>query len=315
MILTDAPLVTVVIPTWNRCQLVLEAVASVMAQSYRNWELIIVDDGSTDDTVGRLEGFAVPNLKILSLPHMGHIGRLRNLGARAGSGEFVAFLDSDDLWCPTKLERQVSALHGSDAGWSYTEYALVSETGVRMPLRSGRAPAISGHIIRELLKEETGCCPCTLVVRRSLFDAIGGFREDVRMPYRDDADIALRLARSSEVLALPETLVLVREHPGRTTWSIAVPHEHSAVVYEFFLHNETDMDLRILAQRCWARCLARAGSERLELGEYGPAVGLFWNALTKAGLTGDWFLAVARGVRYRLKRIGSGGKAPSAQRP
>ncbi len=313
--MTDGPLVTVVIPTWNRCQLVAEAVTSVVAQSYGNWELIVVDDGSTDDTVARLEDLAIPNLKVLQSPHIAHLGRLRNLGARAGNGEFVAFLDSDDLWCPNKLQRQISALLSSDAGWSYTEYALVSETGAIIPLRSGKAPAISGRIVRALLAEETGVCPCTLIVRRSLFDAIGGFREDEKIPYRGDADISLRLARSSEVLALPETLALIREHPGRMTRDIAAPHEHSAMVYELFLQNETDRELRILAQRCWARCLASAGAGRLAMGEYRAAVNLFWSALTKAGLTSDWILAAARGVRIRLRRIGSGGVAPTAQRP
>jgi glycosyltransferase involved in cell wall biosynthesis len=303
--LIDESRVTVVVPTWNRRRLVAEAVASVVAQSYRNWELVVVDDGSTDDTVRRLENFGLPNLKVVRSPHIGHLGRLRNLGVRAGGGEFVAFLDSDDLWCPTKLERQIAALRGSQAGWSYSEYALLSESGARMPLRSGRAPAISGHIVRALLKEETGVCPCTLVVRRSLFDAVGGFREDDRIPFRGDADIALRLARASETIALPETLALVREHARRMTRDIAAPHEHSAVVYELFLRDERDKDLRLLAQRGWARCLASAGAERMGIGEYRASVRLFSKALIEAGLTGNWLRAVARGARNRLGSIGS----------
>jgi hypothetical protein len=211
-------------------------------------------------------------------------------------------LDSDDLWCPTKLERQISALLGSDAGWSYTEYALVSETGARLPLRSGKAPAISGQITHALLKEETGVCPCTLVVRRTLFDAIGGFREDRQIPNRGDMDIALRLASISEVLALPEVLALIREHPGRMTHDMAAPYEHSAIVYELFLRNEKDKDLRILARRCWARCLGNAGAERLGAGEYRAAATLFWSALTKNGVTDNWLIAAARGVRARLRR-------------
>jgi glycosyltransferase involved in cell wall biosynthesis len=315
MVLADGPRVTVVIPTWNRCGLVSQAVASVVAQSYRNWELVVVDDGSTDDTVSHLEALAIPNLKIVRSPHIGHLGRLRNLGARAGSGEFLAFLDSDDLWCPMKLEQQISLLVDSSAGWSYTEYTLVSEAGVQVPLRSGKAPAISGHVVRALLREETGIPTETIMVRRSLFDAIGGFCEDARMPYRDDADFALRLARRSEVVALPETLVLVREHPGRTTRNIIAPHEHSAVAYEFFVRDEADRDLRILAQRCWARCLAKAGGERLELGDYRAAMKLYWKALTRSGLTGDWIGAAARGVRNRLRRVGSGGIASTPERP
>ncbi|HEX4158543.1 MAG TPA: glycosyltransferase family A protein [Rhizomicrobium sp.] len=312
MAVTDGALATVVIPTWNRSRMVAEAVASVVDQSYRNWELIVVDDGSTDDTIRRLESLAIPRLKIIQCAHIGHIGRLRNLGAQAGKGEFIAFLDSDDLWCPAKLERQISALSRSGIGWSYTEYALVSEAGVRIPLRAGKAPAISGHIIRALLMEKTGI-PCdTLVVRRPLFDAIGGFCEDPRNPFRDDAEIVLRLARHSEVIAIPETLVLVREHTGRMTCDIAVPNEHSAVVYELFLQHERDADLRALAQRGWARCLAAAGADRFSMGDYEISLSLFWNALIKGGFTGDWIFAVARGARNRLLRTGSGRITPTA---
>lgn len=313
--MTDDPLVTVVIPTWNRSRLVAEAVASVVAQSYRNWELIVVDDGSTDDTIRCLESFAIPGLKIVRSAHIGHIGRLRNLGARNGKGAFIAFLDSDDLWYPAKLERQISALLRSDAGWSYTAYALMSEAGARIPLYSGKAPAISGHIIHALLREETGVCPCTLVVRRSLFEFIGGFCEDSRNPFRDDAEIALRLARYSEVLALPETLALIREHPGRMTRALAAPYEHSAVVYELFLRDEFERDLRLLARRRWAECLAKAGAERLQAGEYRASANLFWHALTKTGVTTCWLRAAAGGMRNRLRRMGSTGITPTAQRP
>jgi len=271
----ENPLVTVVIPTWNRERLVEQAVASVVAQTYANRELLVADDGSTDATVDRLNRFALPNLHVVRSTHSGHIGRLRNLGAAAGSGELIAFLDSDDLWRPHKLERQVRTLRNSDAGWSYTEYALFADDGSKVPLRSGKAPAISGHIVRALLNEETGVCPCTLLVRRRLFEAIGGFAEDPRLACRDDADIALRLARASEAIAIPEQLTLVREHPGRLTRTLDAPHEHSAVVYERFLKSESDRALRRLARARWARCLWAAAVQRLQAGEYRRAAALF----------------------------------------
>src|SRR5438105_38659 len=115
----DNPLVTVVIPTWNREHLVPQAVASVVGQTYRNWELFVVDERSTDDTLGRLNRLALPNVHVLQCAHRGHIGRLRNFGAAAGRGELIAFLDSDDLWRPQKLEKQIRRLRDSRAGWSY----------------------------------------------------------------------------------------------------------------------------------------------------------------------------------------------------
>lgn len=297
----DNPLVTVVIPTWNRERLVVQAVASVVAQTYRNWELFVVDDGSTDHTVDCLNRLALPNVHIIQSTHLGHIGRLRNLGATAGRGEFIAFLDSDDLWRPQKLEKQLGSLGNSGANWSYTEYDLFAENGLEIPLRSGRAPAISGHIVRALLNEETGVCSGTLLVRRWLFEAIGGFCEDHRMPYRDDADIALRLARASKAIAIQEKLTLVREHCGRLTKKLDAPHEHSAIVYEFFVKSESSRELKRLARARWARCLSEAGAQRIEAGEYRNAAALFCRSFARGGLRAALLRAAARGIRARLR--------------
>jgi glycosyltransferase involved in cell wall biosynthesis len=278
-----------------------QAVASVVAQTYRNWELFVVDDGSSDNTVDRLNRLALPNVHVTQSTHLGHVGRLRNLGANAGRGEFIAFLDSDDLWRPQKLEKQLGSLRNSGANWSYTEYGLFAENGLEIPLRSGKAPAISGHIVRALLKEETGVCACTLLVRRRLFEAIGGFCEDHRMLYRDDADIALRLARVSKAIAIQEQLTLVREHCGRLTRGLDAPHEHSAVVYEFFLKYESKHELKRLARKRLAKCLSEAGAQRMIAGEYRCAAALFRRSLARGGLRGGLLRAVARGIRARLR--------------
>lgn len=298
----ETPLVTIVIPTWNRERLVVQAVGSVVAQTYRNWELLIADDGSTDETIDRLNRFALPNFRVVRSAHCGHVGRLRNLGARVGSGELIAFLDSDDLWRPDKLEKQICALRNSDAGWSYTEYALFADDGDQIPLRSGKAPAISGHIIRALLNEETGVCPCTLVVQRSLFETIGGFSEDPRLSCRDDADIALRLACASETIAIPKQLTLVREHAGRLTRTLDRPHEHSAVVYEFFLQSCGDDALQKLARARWAKCLLAAAAQRLEVGEYRRAAALLWRSLASGGLLAAHLRDALRGIYVPANR-------------
>src|SRR6266446_6353562 len=122
--LSETPLVTVVIPTWNRLPLLEEAVASVIVQTHSYWELIVVDDGSTDGTADRLRAFGDRRVRVVVLRHIGNIGRLRNIGAAAGSGEFIAFLDSDDVWLPRKLELQIGALRDSSAGWCYTGFEM-----------------------------------------------------------------------------------------------------------------------------------------------------------------------------------------------
>lgn len=272
----DRNLVTVVIPTWNRAQLVEEAIASVVEQTYANWELLVVDDGSSDDTAGRLGRRALPNLRVIQTAHLGHIGKLRNLGARAGTGAFIAFLDSDDLWLPKKLETQLHAMTMEPrAGWSYTEYSLFRDES-DIALRCGQAPALSGDVIYALLKQETGVCPCTLLVRRAFFEQIGGFSEDRRLAVRDDVDIALRMARASPAVAIAERLTRVREHEGRLTNTLSAAYEHSAAAYEFFLNSETDRELRRLARRRCADCFWSAGAQRLLDGEFGYAGTLLW---------------------------------------
>lgn len=274
-----ANLVTVVIPTWNRAGLVEQAIASVVSQTWINWELVVVDDGSIDDTAGRLNRLAIPKLRLVQTTHLGHIGRLRNLGATAGRGDFLAFLDSDDLWRPKKLETQLRAMMKErQAGWSYTEYSLFRHEGLELPLHSGRAPAISCDILRALLEQETGICPCTLLVRRSLFEELGGFSEDPRLAFRDDVDIVLRLARVSPVIAIPEQLALVREHEGRLTKTLPFPYEQSAVPYALFLEQETNSELRTLARARWAGCLRKAAAQRLRDGEPGHAAVLLWRS-------------------------------------
>src|SRR5580765_5393661 len=98
------PLVTVVIPTYNRLALVQQAIASVIAQTYRNWELIIVDDGSDDGTPEAIISINNPRIKLVTKSHVGNIALMRNAGVDEGSGEWLAFLDSDDIWLPQKLE-------------------------------------------------------------------------------------------------------------------------------------------------------------------------------------------------------------------
>jgi len=103
-------LVSIIVPTYNRGHLIGETIQSVIDQSYANWELIIVDDGSTDDTKKRIEEFNDNRLRYYFIEHCGIIGAVRNRGMNYARGEYIAFLDSDDLWQPDKLDYQLSLL-------------------------------------------------------------------------------------------------------------------------------------------------------------------------------------------------------------
>ena len=103
-------LVSVIIPTYNRVGLIGETIQSVIGQSYTNWELIIIDDGSTDDTENQIKKFNDNRIHYYAIAHCGILGKVRNVGLSHAMGDYIAFLDSDDIWMPHKLEFQLSLL-------------------------------------------------------------------------------------------------------------------------------------------------------------------------------------------------------------
>lgn len=211
------PEVSIVLPTYNRLPLLRRSVASVIAQTFRDWELIVVDDGSTDATREYLEAIDDARVRPIWLEHQGDLTSARSAGLRHVRGEWVAFLDSDDLWLPEKLALQLQRLAAHPTcRWSYTEYLLMDAD--ENPLLERSHPAhrpTSGYILERLLEFKAGVSVVTVLVQRSLVEEIGGFDETI--PIRSDYDFTLRLAARSEVCVLPENLALVREHAGRTT--------------------------------------------------------------------------------------------------
>lgn len=296
------PLVTVVIPTWNRAALIGEAVASVVAQTYENWEIVVADDGSTDRTVEQLEALALPRLRIVRLEHSGNIARARNAGAAAAGGTLIAFLDSDDLWLPSKLERQVEALSAGSARWCYGRLAQIDRSGSRIPLRSGARP-IGGRILPDLLSGRIGVGLVTLLVERDLYDEVGGFDESPGLAAREDLDLALRLAAAADVAAVPEIVALVREHESRTTGGVGDPHGVTARVYAKVLEREGEPELRKLARARMGRSLADAGIQRLQLHDTRTGLRL----LAAAAARGSAFSYAARRLASHIaRRIGAG---------
>ncbi|HET7463262.1 MAG TPA: glycosyltransferase [Longimicrobium sp.] len=295
------PLVTVVIPTWNRLPLLRQAVASVLAQTWPAWELVVADDGSDDGTAAWIAELGDPRITCLSAAREGHVGRVRNRGAAAGSGPLIAFLDSDDVWLPEKLEAQVAALRDAGAEWSFTGYELMDADGRTVPFRAGSGEARSGWIARDLLAGEIGVDISTLLVTRGLFERVGGFSEDPRLTARGDHELVLRLAVGAPVCGVPRVLTRVGEHPGRLTHALADPHERSARVYELFLQHRPPAGLATLARSAHGEHLRTAARARLARGEYAAAARLFVRAFRAHPAPGPLARAAAGAVRDRLR--------------
>jgi glycosyltransferase involved in cell wall biosynthesis len=303
------PTVSAVIPTYNRLPLLLAAVESVRAQTFGDWELIVADDGSTDGSAEAVEALRDPRIRVLRLPRTGYAAVARNAGVRAARGEWVAFLDSDDVWLPQKLEVQLGAVREAGAPWSYTGLALVDGRGSPVPFRTARAPALSGHILRALLADEAAATMSTLMVSRVLLDQVGGFDETLRM--RADFDLVLRLAARAPVVAVPEVLTHLREHPARITAAAESPHALTCRVYERFLAREGDAELRRIARRRCAILLTDGAVHEARLGHRARAVRLLARSLRYRPPPLRWGRALASvGLRVLGRR-----DAALAERP
>jgi glycosyltransferase involved in cell wall biosynthesis len=208
-----SPEVSIVLPTFNRLQYLRPAIDSVFAQTFTDWELIVADDGSEGETAAYLEGLAnPPRVKVLRLPRTGNPGAVRNAALRAARGEYIAFLDSDDVWLPQKLSSQIASLRSHpERGWSHTAFAVIDDSGELLTgARARWWPATEGWILDRLIKMETVIAIPSVVVRRQLLEQVGGF--DLKQRMCEDYDLWLRLAVLSEIDGVRETLLLVRSH-------------------------------------------------------------------------------------------------------
>jgi glycosyltransferase involved in cell wall biosynthesis len=197
--------VSVIIPTYNRAAWVMEAAASVLAQTYRDFELFVVDDGSTDTTLAALASFG-SEIKICRREERQGVSAARNLGAKAATGEWLAFLDSDDLWLPDKLARQVEYLEANPD----LVICQTGETWIRNGVRVNPPEAcrkMEGDIFLPSLSR---CLvsPSAVMLHRRLFEELGGFDEE--LPAAEDYDLWLRIAWRHPVGLVPEPLVIKR---------------------------------------------------------------------------------------------------------
>ena len=212
------PRVSVVIPAFNRWRLLAEAIDSVLAQSYRDFELIVVDDGSSDATASELAKLA-SRLQFFVTERRG-VSAARNLGVSQSRGYYIAFLDSDDLWLNSKLERQTRFMDEHPEFHICQTDEIWIRNGVRVNPRAVHQKP-SGDIFSRSL-ELCLVSPSAVMMTKALFDRTGGF--DEAFPVCEDYDLWLRISAQHQVPLIPDRLTIKRgghaDQLSRSIWGM-----------------------------------------------------------------------------------------------
>jgi glycosyltransferase involved in cell wall biosynthesis len=205
---------SVIIPVCNGAAIVSRAIDSVLQQTYPPLEIVVVDDGSTDDTLRIVQAYG-GKVRCMSLPHSGFVGAVRNRGILESRGSYGAFVDSDDAWHPTKLERMAEQIRKQPgAGLFYSDFEVVDEDG-RFLCRV-HCDDVSRDAYRQLLRRAP-IATSTAVVRRDCFDVCGLFWEDVTAA--EDWEMWIRIARQFPVAYVPLPLAKYTLHSKQPSLS------------------------------------------------------------------------------------------------
>lgn len=207
-----SPIVSVIIPTYNRNHVLSRALESVLTQTYQNFEIIVVDDGSEEPTVTEEVLNKLGDKRIRYFRHAQNRGgsAARNTGIQKSNGYYIAFLDSDDEWLPQKLEKQVQLIQNGDSqlGVVYTR----TWRSQKKRLVLGRMPEATGYIYEKELYGDHVTETSTWLVKRLCFEHVGGFNES--MPARQDYEMTLRISQYFHYQFVSEPLVILHVDGG-----------------------------------------------------------------------------------------------------
>jgi glycosyltransferase involved in cell wall biosynthesis len=229
------PLVSIVIPTYNRSGVISQTIDSVLHQTYPRWELLIIDDGSTDNTSALVAAYNDPRIHYFPMEHSGVIGKVRNHGMKMAAGEFIAFLDSDDLWSRGKLECQLSLFKKfPEADFVFSNGNEFGELAITPP---DQEDIFAGNVFLPIILEHRfSLFVSSWVVRRSVFETTGWIDESMRSG--GDVDFFLTMAYSYQGVFTNQRLVNHRKHQQGISVDLeVVAYEEHCQTLEKFLGN------------------------------------------------------------------------------
>jgi glycosyltransferase involved in cell wall biosynthesis len=265
------PTVTVVIPAFNAERTIAHTLRSVLGQTFGDLEILVVDDGSLDGTVQAAASIADGRIRVLTQTN-GGAASARNAGITAARGEFVAFLDADDLWLPHKLERQVSLLRANPPADAVQTSAYFVDD--ELHLLSVETCVDAGDDLARCLQflNLPAFCSAVMVRRATLFE-IGMF--DRGLVILEDWDLALRLARRNGLRSLAEPLVLYRVHPGNRSRNVEIHVAPGEIVLRrLFADPALPPNVRRLRRRAYGAFYRMLAGGYLRAGR--PGSSLLW---------------------------------------
>jgi glycosyltransferase involved in cell wall biosynthesis/O-antigen/teichoic acid export membrane protein len=334
--LVGHPLISVVIPTFNRPKQTIEAIESVLAQTYSNLEILVVDDGSNERSVEALQQFirqrtnCFPPIFILSQPNRG-ASAARNAGIAKARGEYIAFLDSDDQWFPKKLEWQLRAfeLLKDGCGACYTDARLVNNTGLDASSflvhgrRYEKEIGIDRYALRSFAGSFSGFWVSSLLVRADLIKQIGGFNPDIS--FIEDRDLNFRLALTTSIGYVNKQLIQSDRNPSppgsnlRPWDRVDLQFLQQQRMYEGWLKMDAALptDVRRRVERALGGLHSHKANWHLENKQYEEAREAVSTAVKyrrTVGTTLKWMLTwsspvLARSLAPKTRPIGTGGHA------
>ena len=211
---TAGPLISVVIPTYNRADLIPKAIQSVLDQTYQNWELIVVDNYSDDGTKEVIDSFKDSRISMLLLPRTGSVAASRNFGVQHSKGEWIAFLDSDDWWFPEKLSSVSKAIE-NNPNLIYHDLQIVSGPEDTDSHRKTKSRKLKDPIFLDLLLNGNDIALSSVTVRKSIFMKVKGMNESPTFFAVEDYDTWLRMAQITNLFVhIPKALGAYQLHDG-----------------------------------------------------------------------------------------------------
>lgn len=297
IVVAHPPLVSVVVPAYNAARTIGETISSLLAQTYPNVEIIVVDDGSTDDTPARVRD-APGSVRLVSQPNAG-AAAARNHGIEVARGEYLGFLDADDIWLREKVARQVSALEADPSLGVVQSGAVYVDFNLR-PLEVRRCPARRLSLWDVIEFRGVVAMPSSLLMRRSAVAVAGP--QDPRFEGKDEWEWAMRLARFAGLGGVPEPLMYRRVFRGSMSSSVDSHIEPGlAVLSHLFSDPTLPPEIRSRRRRAYASFYTMLAGGYFAAGQPGPFLRWTIRALVMDSTRAGYMIGVVA-RRFRRRR-------------